>query len=460
MTALLQMADRAAGAEIARPQAPVRAAAARFVPRGRLAWLLAAPALLLLVAPVDGGVTAAALAIDASLLLAAFVDAAIAARARIEATRAVPPHLSVGVPNRISLRLLNRGPRTVRIEVLDQPPPSFEGSAHLHSVRIPPFSSMRVEERLVPTARGRYRFGDLCLRVRGPLGLAVAERRLPLCEEVKVYPDLRAVRRLALAGGARTRSELGIHELRREGEGSEFETLREYGPGDAYRDIDWKATARRGEPVVRTQQPERSQIVLIGVDTGRLMAAQSGRLSKLDHAINAALLLAFVALRSGDRVGLVTFSDEVHRYLPPRRGRTQYRRILDALYQIEAARTYVDYRAYARSILALQRRRALVLTFTDLFDETASGELVLQMGRMARRHLPVVITLRDPALDRMVADAEDPWRMAVAAELLDERESLRRGLKLAGARVLDPLPDESVVAAVNTYVELKRRQAL
>ncbi len=436
----------------------------RFVPGARLAWVLLLPGVVLLLAPAAPAVVWAVAAVDALLCVIAVADAAAAARIPLTVARKLPRRLSVGAPNRVRLVVESREARPRVVRLRDDVPAAFEVDRPEVRLTVPAFGAATATLRVTPPSRGRFDWGDVHLRVRGPLGLAWADRVVPLAGEARVYPDVRSATGVVLAGGARDLARVGVHVLRREGEGSEFELLRDYVPGDAYRDVDWKATARRETPVVRVHAPERSQTVLLCVDASRLMAVRAGRLSRLDHAVNAALLVAFVALRHDDRVGLMVFDDAVQAYVPPGKGRAQYQRILEALFAVQPSRTYVDYRAFARAVLARQPRRALVLAFTDLHDEATSRPLVDNVRRLATRHLPVVLAMRDPELEatarRAPVDTEDPWRMAVAAELLDEREGLRRGLAQAGARILDPLPEEATLAAVNAYVEVKRRAAL
>lgn len=434
------------------------------MPAGRTAWLALPPILALVLLPGRPHVAWAVLGLDVLIVLLAVLDGLLAARAALEVERRLPSHLSVGAPNPVRLLVHNRTGRRLVLRLWDERPAALEADADVLPLRMPAWGSGAAVWRVTPPTRGRFTWGDAWIRVRGPLGLSWAERRFELAQAVKVYPDVRSVTHLLLAGGTRDLAVMGVHALRREGEGSEFETLREYQPGDSFRDVDWKATARRDAPVVRVQQPERSQTVLLCLDASRLMAVRSGALSRLDHAVNAALLLAFVALRNDDRVGLLVFADEVVSFVPPAKGRAHYRRLLEALYGVEPSRTYVDHRAFARAVLANQKRRALVLTFTDLHDEATTRPLVEQVRRIARRHVPVILAMRDPALEAAARarplHEEDAFRMAAAAELLDEREALRRGLSSAGAHILDPLPEDAVVAAVNAYVQVKRRQLL
>lgn len=434
------------------------------VPTGRLIALLLLPLPALLLAPTAPWIVPLAMGLSAALLLLFAVDYIFARKHPLSVGRHLGRRLSVGVRNEALLCVDNRGSRPVAASIWPGLPPTFECEADILRIEAQPFSTSEKKVRLTPPMRGRYDLDEIHVRVVGPLGLASADRVAYAQTEARVYPDMRGAGRLLLSGGARDLASLGMRIVRREGEGGELSGLREYTLGDDYRQIDWKATARRDEPIVRTREPERSQTLLVCVDSGRLMGARAGGISKLDHAVNAALLLAFVALRCDDRVGLLLFADEALAFVPPGKGRLQYRRILEALYAAEASPTYVDYKEMVRSVLSRQTRRALVVTLTDLRDEAHSRPLLEQMGRLATRHLPVVVAMRDPSVERTSRDAparpEDPWRMAVAAETLDEREALARSLSIAGARILDQLPDQATVAAVNAYIEVKRRGAL
>ncbi len=247
--------------------------------------------------------------------------------------------------------------------------------------------------------RGRFDFGDLHVRVRGPLGLVLHERRFPAARSVPVYPDLRGASRLLLSGAALDLVNLGLRQLRRDGRGSEFARLRDYAQGDSVREVDWKATARRTRPVTRVMESERSQSILICVDAGRSMAAQVDGLTKLDHAVNAALFLAFVAVRNGDRVGLAVFADGVKAYLAPAAGRLQYRKILDTLYATTPSLTYVDYLALFKELNVRLTRRSLLCVFTDFLDEEQASSMVAPLHRLARRHVPLCLSVRHRAGD-------------------------------------------------------------
>jgi len=257
---------------------------------------------------------------------------------------------------------------------------------------------------------------------------------------------------------------LGLRQLRRDGRGSEFARLRDYAQGDSVRDVDWKATARRGRPVTRVMESERSPTVLIGVDAGRSMAARVDGLTKLDHAVNAALFLAFVAVRNGDRVGLVVFADGIKTYLAPAAGRLQYRKIVDALYTAKPHLTYVDYLALFKELNVRLLKRSLLCVFTDFIDEDQAQTMVEPMRRLARRHVPLCLSVKDAALAQLLEtqppDAEVAYQHAVASELLLEREAMKRKVGRDGVTVVDVEANQLSLAAVNQYLEIKARGTL
>ncbi|HEY0096003.1 MAG TPA: DUF58 domain-containing protein, partial [Archangium sp.] len=290
------------------------------------------------------------------------------------------------------------------------------------------------------------------------------ERHFPAAQNVSVFPDLRGASRLLLSGAALDLVNLGLRQLRRDGRGSEFARLRDYAQGDSVREVDWKATARRTRPVTRVMESERSQSILICVDAGRSMAAQVDGLTKLDHAVNAALFLAFVAVRNGDRVGLAVFADGVKAYLPPAAGRLQYRKILDTLYSTTPSLTYVDYLALFKELNVRLTRRSLLCVFTDFLDEEQASTMVAPLHRLARRHVPLCLSVRDTALAALLrtepAGPEQAFQQAVASELLTDRESLKAKVSAGGVQMLDVQPDELSLAAVNRYLDIKARGVL
>lgn len=435
-----------------------------FVPTGRLVLLAFLGVVPLLVAFAAPQLRPYVLALDAALAGLILIDRRAVLGTRLEASRNPKGRLHLGAENRIVIRLKNLQNRRVRLELRDDAPAGFELKGERIHVTLEPFEVTTKTYLATPPKRGKFSFGDLHVRAVGPLGLCAVERAFPAGIEVRVYPDLRGASRLLLATAARDLQNLGLRQIRRDGAGTEFARLRDYVQGDSQRDIDWKASARRHKPVTRVHETERCQTVFLCVDAGRTMAARVDTLTKLDYAVNAALFLAFVAIRNGDRVGVVVFSDGVRAFLPPAAGRRHYRRIVDTLYSAEAALTFVDYQALFRELSMRSRKRSLVTIFTDLIDEEQSRSLVAPIHRMARRHLPLCIALRDQGIEDLVsqrpAGPEDAFRQAAALELLEEREGLKSLIARDGVQLVDAAPRELSLAAVNRYLEVKRRGLL
>jgi uncharacterized protein (DUF58 family) len=258
--------------------------------------------------------------------------------------------------------------------------------------------------------------------------------------------------------------EVGLTPLRRTGEGTQFESLRDYQHGDPLRHIEWKATARRGKPISKNYEVERSQNVMVMIDTGRLMTSEFRGMSRLDYVLNASLMLSYVALRHGDSVGVLAFSDRIETFLPLRRGPGVSRRMLEALHSVEPRLCESDYRMAFRFLATRSRKRALVLLFTDVLDRRASGSVLSYMSNMARHHRPLCVTLSDPEIAELArsrpGSVRDTYVKVVATDLVRARENALRAMQRRGVSTLDVPPDGLTVATVNKYLALKRRLKL
>jgi uncharacterized protein (DUF58 family) len=235
-------------------------------------------------------------------------------------------------------------------------------------------------------------------------------------------------------------------------------------PGDDTRHIDWKATARRRKVIVRQYEEERRQQVLLVLDTGRLLTAQIGDIARLEYVVRAALWLAFAAMHHDDNVGIMAFADAVEHYVAPQRGRRGLSRVLDVLAVVEPKLVEPDYPTAFRYLAVRNRKRALTVFFTDVIDRMASEALVANVGSLRPRHLPLVVTLRNPELDRIAmerpAGPAAAFRRAAAEELLAAREEALEQMRSAGALVLDVAPEQASAAVVSAYQELKRKGRL
>jgi uncharacterized protein (DUF58 family) len=379
----------------------------------------------------------------------------------LEVERIHDSRLSLGAANLVTLLLANRSARRLRFTLRDEFPYQFRSDQTFIAGTVAPFDLHEAHYHLRPLRRGDYRFGKLNIRYASQLGSFVRQAAYPLEADVKVYPNVLEARKYDLMARKGLLSELGLRVNRLQGSGTEFERLREYSPDDEFRRINWKATARRAKLIAAEYETERSQYVLSVIDTGRLMRPPVGELAKLDYAINTALLLSYVAMLKGDHVGLLTFADEVGTYLSPKRGRGQFYRMLELLYNVEMQPVEADH-GRALSYLGLKhKRRSLVVLFTDLATPDSAGPLIAHMARMARRHLPLCVVISDPQVTALASlpahDSASVYRRAVAEMLLDERRVVLDTLNRSGVLTLDVPADKLTVSVINTYLELKQR---
>jgi uncharacterized protein (DUF58 family) len=315
----------------------------------------------------------------------------------------------------------------------------------------------RARARIRPRRRGVIRVGPGAARVLGPRGLGWRRVEIGPALETRVDPPVDALRRLSLDAN-RSRWQ-GGRTGRLRGVGSEFESLRDYRADDDSRWIDWKATARRKKLTSREYQVDEHQSVVFLVDTGRLMAAEDGERSKLDHALGAALAIGHAAMTRGDNLGVLAFDRVVRGELSPGRGRGQAVRLHETLARLEPALVEPDYAGAFVRLRRTVRKRSLVLVFTDLVDETVSAELIGAVVAAQRRHLVIVVTLSDrelvEQLARQPAGAPDAYRSAVAADALLLRDAAVRRLRGSGALVVDTPADRLAAAAVETYLRVR-----
>lgn len=310
--------------------------------------------------------------------------------------------------------------------------------------------------------RGDRTLGDVHLRVKGLWGLAWKRRTLSRTDTIRVQPGMDELRKSRLSGLRDRLHRVGQRRIRRFGDGTEFESLREYNPGDDPRSIDWKASARRTRHLVRNYEAERSQTVVLAIDAGRLMREWFDDRERLDLALASALLLAERARAFGDRVGLIVFDQEVRLVLPP--GPVRLARIADLLADV---RSHPVEPNYPRAFAELRRtfhKRALVVLFSDVIDTHASTHLVRAMTSIARQHLPLMVALKNPFIERAavdeVSDEMDAFRRGAAEELLHARGLALRTMRRGGVQVVDALPGALVGATLDRYVEIKERGLL
>ena len=412
----------------------------------------------------------------------------------IEVHREMNSKFSLGVENIVTLKVINRSRYPLKLRLKDDFPDEFLFETVIHDCYVSPMDQADISYRLTPLRRGIYQFIDIHLRCQGILGLVVRQRRVSASTEIKVYPNLQAIRQYELLVKRGMLHQIGLKNSRRFGEGTEIERLREYFPDDDFRRIDWNATARQRKPIVREFETERSQDVVIMLDTGRLMASpivleptapraaavlsQKPRKSrdpdpsddmlplmlKLDYAINTTLMTAFVSTLKGDKVGLIAFADTVHQYLAPKPGKKQFLTMLEAIYALPVHSVEPDFEAAFKYLAAKQRKRALVLLFTDILDSDSAEGIAAYLSQLSKHHLVVCVTLTNAGIvelaEQKSTDSKSVYEKVIAERLLQEKHATLEILRCRGVLTIDVPAHRLTMAVVNKYLELKAKSQI
>lgn len=435
-----------------------------MVPTKRF-WLLIALGIPVAIAAGVVGAPLLAVAYDLLVIAIAYATGKLGpSPSSIKVTRSFDPVLSVRAANKIVLTLTNESLDHIKGLVRDEPPPQFLASRREYRLDLPPEREIELEYTVTPEERGSESFKGTYVRLACPLGLVVKQARLDTEEPIRVYPNLLALREFDLLNQKGRLREIGIRRSRMRGLGTEFESLREYGEGDDYRKIDWKASARHNKMVVRQFEQERNQAVVIVIDIGRHMLAEVNGVRKLDHALDACLMLTNAAAAAGDFVGLLVFSDVVRRYIPPKKGRNQIGMIIEALHDLVAEPIESDPGAAFAFLASRWKRRSLVVTFTDLEEPDRAKALATALGPQARRHLLLIARVSDPklkeALDTPMEKVQDMYLSAAAGLLVADRRAATSVLTASNIQNLEAEPQELAAALVSFYFDVKERSLL
>lgn len=439
-----------------------------LVPTPRLVVLAFVAAALATAAGFVEALRVPLVVLDVVLITAVLADLVSVLGRRVDVERTVAAIFSVGRGNLVSLELKNRSDRALELLVSDDPVGDATTEGLPARLELAPNREGTVRYELSPTRRGPRTFGAVGVRYPGPLGLVARNERIPAEATIDVYPDVHAARSLELLR-RQGRQDARLGSLRVRGGDTEFERLRPYQVGDEPRHVDWRATARKDELVVRQFQAESNQNVIFLLDVGRSMRGQEDAedrtgISAVDHAMNAALLAADVALRGGDRAGLLVFDDAPRTWLPPTGGRAGGRKLTRAIYALDANLNATDYRGAISFLRTQAKARSLVIVFTNVLEPRSADDLASAVRGLMPRHLPLVVLMRDLDLEALVttpiAREEDLFVRAAAAEAMTFRDGLIRQLRQAGVLVLDAKPSDVTPELVKSYLEIKARRLL
>jgi uncharacterized protein (DUF58 family) len=373
--------------------------------------------------------------------------------------RQMPGSLALGRWGEVQLVVEHDFHQPLIIEIFDHVPDGLSFENLPLSVELQPGQNSQISYRLRPLKRGHFSFEYAEISLPSPLGLWSDKRLLGVTDNTRVYPDFARLYGGQLLAVDNWLSQLGVRQRQRRGLGLEFHQLREFREGDSLRQIDWKATARQRTPIAREYQDERDQQIIFMLDCGRHMRSQDGELAHFDHALNACLLLSYVALRQGDAVGLSTFAVEQPRYLAPVKGAGQLNVLLNTVYDLKSTQRSADYQAAVTQLLARQKRRALVVLMTNLRDED-DDELLTAVKRLGKQHRVLVASLREDVLDRLrqtpVQTLPEALTYCGTVDYLNARAELHERLNAHGVAVLDATTRELGATLVTRYLEWKK----
>ncbi|NLU67408.1 DUF58 domain-containing protein [Streptomyces sp. HNM0574] len=428
---------------------------------GRTALAAALGALLVgLVLPGWSGL----LAVQLPLLTAVLYDLARAAPVRnLRFSRTGDTSVRLGNAADVDLLVTNPGPRPLRAHLRDAWPPSARpDDASRHRFHLPPGESRRLRTTLRPTRRGTRTADRVTVRSYGPLGLAARQGSHDVPWSVRVLPAFTSRKHLP-AKTARLRELDGRTSILTRGEGTEFDSLREYVPGDDTRSIDWRATARQTHVAVRTWRPERDRRILVVLDTGRTSAGRVGDAPRLDAAMDAALLLTALASRAGDRVDLLAY-DRTPRATV--HGRTQHDVLpafVEAMAPLEPALVESDARGLATTVHRMSPHRSLLVLLTGLDASAVQENLLPVLPQLTARHTLLVASVADPRIQEMAAargSIDAVYEAAAAERALAERQNTADLLRRHGVTVVDAPPEDLAPALADAYLTLKSKGRL
>ncbi|MFB7421240.1 DUF58 domain-containing protein [Streptomyces sp. NPDC056121] len=403
------------------------------------------------------------LAVNTPLALACACDFALAAPVRrLRLTRSGDTAVRLGDPADVTLTVTNPSRRPLRAQLRDAWPPSSwlpgtEVEASRHRVTIPPGERRRITTRLVPTRRGDRKADRVTIRSYGPLGLFTRQGSHNVPWTVRVLPPFHSRKHLP-SKLARLRELDGRTSVLTRGEGTEFDSLREYVPGDDTRSIDWRATARQSTLAVRTWRPERDRHILLVLDTGRTSAGRVGDAPRLDASMDAALLLGALASRAGDRVDLLAYDRRIRTLVQGRAAGELLPALVNAMAPLEPELVEMDARGLTAAALHTARRRSLVVLLTSLDAAPVEEGLLPVLSRLTKRHTVLVASVADPTIAEM-ADArgntEAVYDAAAAAQAQAERHRTAELLIRRGVTVVDATPNDLAPALADAYLALK-----
>nr|WP_324258405.1 DUF58 domain-containing protein [Cellvibrio fontiphilus] len=379
----------------------------------------------------------------------------------VEISREIAGNLAVDKWATVTLRIKHGFHQATRIKVFDGVPNSADYQNLPLQIALQPQHHSRTEYQLRPLMRGATEINPAHIEFSSPLGLWAIRYWAGVVTPIKVYPDFVAIANYSILATENHTSQMGIKKRQRRGEGMEFHQLRDYRDGDSLRQLDWKATARRQKLMARDYQDERDQQIVLMIDSGRRMRAKDDELNHFDHALNAMLLVSYIALRQGDNISLLSFGSEgsqKHRWIPPQKGVERIKNLLNGIYDLQPSQATADYITAAEKLSILQPKRSLIILVTNSRDED-NHELLLAVNLLKKRHLVMVVNIREQILDQLadipVRGFDDALHYAGVQQFIHQRHESHQQLTASGIYAIDCTANELAVRVANAYWEIK-----
>lgn len=382
-------------------------------------------------------------------------------RRGITASRHCSQRFSNGDENPVNLQVENNYPFAVKLNIIDEIPHIFQRRDVNFSLRLKARENGTVDYTLRPTKRGVYGFGHIRAFASSPIGLV--QRRFT-CDEptdVAVYPSYLMLNQYEFLAISNNLTEMGIKRIRRVGNNTEFEQIKSYVQGDDYRLINWKASARTHNLMVNVYTDERSQQIINVIDKGRIMQQAFAGMTILDYAINASLVLSYVALHRDDKAGIITFADKFNDFVKPDRGPAQMNDILECLYHQNTDFAESDYSALVVNTNHLVGRRSLLILYTNFFDYNSMLRQLPYLRQLNSRHRLVVVFFIDEErrdfISQQPRSTRDYYEHSIAAKIDHEQTLIINTLRQYGINSLLTSPQNLSVNVINRYLEMKSR---
>ncbi|MFA9418790.1 MAG: DUF58 domain-containing protein [Gammaproteobacteria bacterium] len=376
----------------------------------------------------------------------------------LKVTRTVDPHLALGVRQRVLVKVSNESTSRQLLCLTDSPSAQLQMRGLPVKAQLAPGEHFVVRYHIIPLQRGLAEFGKVCCRIMSPFRLW--EKNTYYCEpeQARIYPNYKPLFQSSFINSDLLYSDWGVRLSQRRGDGTDFRQLRDFRIGDSLRQIDWKATSRFNRPISREYQEERDQQVIFLLDCGRRMRARDGDISHFDHALNALLLSAFVALRQGDSVGLLSFAGQP-RWVPPVKGRLQISQLLDQIYDLDSSLATSDYLEVAQQLMTRQSKRSLIILISSIEPEDRD-DLSRAAKMLSQHHLLLVASMRQQvvtdAQNTEIVSIEDALKFCGASQQMNKQAAMLANLRSDNVIVTDTKPSHMHSALISEYMALKR----